>query len=64
LAEVVSIVAAAFTLKMSLCMSDFKSNEYANLIGGKYFEPDEENPMIVFVVLLVITVISTRKDLH
>jgi pyruvate,water dikinase len=26
--------------------SDFKSNEYANLIGGKYFEPQEENPMI------------------
>jgi phosphoenolpyruvate synthase/pyruvate phosphate dikinase len=44
-------------------MSDFKSNEYANLIGGKIFEPDEENPMIGFVVLLVITVISTRKDL-
>ena len=29
-------------------MSDFKSNEYANLIGGKYFEPVEENPMIGF----------------
>jgi pyruvate,water dikinase len=29
-------------------MSDFKSNEYANLIGGKIFEPDEENPMIGF----------------
>jgi pyruvate,water dikinase len=29
-------------------MSDFKSNEYANLIGGKYFEPHEENPMIGF----------------
>ena len=26
--------------------SDFKSNEYANLLGGKYFEPNEENPMI------------------
>jgi phosphoenolpyruvate synthase/pyruvate phosphate dikinase len=45
-------------------MSDFKSNEYANLIGGKYFEPDEENPMIGFVVLLVTTVISIEKDLH
>jgi pyruvate,water dikinase len=32
-------------------MSDFKSNEYANLIGGKYFEPHEENPMIGFRVL-------------
>ena len=29
-------------------MSDFKSNEYANLIGGTYFEEDEENPMIGF----------------
>src|SRR5690606_29457314 len=27
-------------------MSDFKSNEYANLIGGQAYEPDEENPMI------------------
>ncbi len=27
-------------------MSDFKSNEYANLLGGKQFEPSEENPMI------------------
>lgn len=29
-------------------MSDFKTNEYANLIGGKEFEPVEENPMIGF----------------
>ena len=29
-------------------MSDFKSNEYANLLGGKQFEPKEENPMIGF----------------
>ncbi len=27
-------------------LSDFKSNEYASLLGGKYFEPDEENPML------------------
>jgi pyruvate,water dikinase len=27
-------------------MSDFKSNEYANLVGGSFFEPEEENPMI------------------
>jgi pyruvate,water dikinase len=26
--------------------SDFKSNEYYNLLGGKYYEPNEENPMI------------------
>src|SRR3546814_6931468 len=29
-------------------LSDFKSNEYANLIGGENFEPHEENPMIGF----------------
>src|SRR5690348_5024595 len=29
-------------------MSDFKTNEYAQLIGGKYFEPEEENPMLGF----------------
>jgi pyruvate, water dikinase len=47
LAEAVAIVAAAFYPKdVIVRMSDFKSNEYANLIGGKYFEPKEENPMI------------------
>ncbi len=29
-------------------MSDLKTNEYANLIGGSYFEPKEENPMLGF----------------
>jgi pyruvate,water dikinase len=49
LAEAVAVVAAAFYPKEVIVrMSDFKSNEYANLIGGKYFEPDEENPMIGF----------------
>jgi pyruvate,water dikinase len=49
LAEAVSIVAAAFYPKdVIVRMSDFKSNEYANLIGGQYFEPHEENPMIGF----------------
>ena len=49
LAEAVSMVAAAFYPKdVIVRMSDFKSNEYANLIGGKYFEPSEENPMIGF----------------
>ena len=47
LAEAVSMVAAAFYPKdVIVRMSDFKSNEYANLIGGNYFEPQEENPMI------------------
>jgi pyruvate,water dikinase len=49
LAEAVSLVAAAFYPKdVIVRMSDFKSNEYANLIGGKQFEPHEENPMIGF----------------
>ncbi len=40
-------IAAAFYPKPVIVrFSDFKSNEYANLIGGKYFEPEEENPMI------------------
>lgn len=47
LAEAVSQVAAAFYPRdVIVRLSDFKSNEYANLIGGKYFEPLEENPMI------------------
>jgi pyruvate,water dikinase len=47
LAQAVSIVAAAFYPKdVIVRMSDFKSNEYANLLGGTFFEPHEENPMI------------------
>ena len=47
--EGVSTLAAAFSpYTVIVRMSDFKSNEYANLIGGKDFEPDEENPMIGF----------------
>jgi pyruvate,water dikinase len=34
--------------KVIVRMSDFKSNEYANLIGGKLYEPEEENPMLGF----------------
>ncbi|UJP65056.1 phosphoenolpyruvate synthase [Mongoliitalea daihaiensis] len=40
-------IAAAFYPKdVIVRFSDFKSNEYMNLLGGKYFEPEEENPMI------------------
>ncbi len=47
LAEGVGMIAAAFFPKqVILRLSDFKSNEYANLIGGKQFEPIEDNPMI------------------
>ncbi|MFA6428220.1 MAG: phosphoenolpyruvate synthase [Candidatus Buchananbacteria bacterium] len=47
LAEGIAQIAAAFYPKdVIVRLSDFKSNEYANLIGGKYFEPKEENPMI------------------
>jgi pyruvate,water dikinase len=49
LAEGVGRIAAAFYPKPVIVrMSDFKSNEYAMLIGGKEFEPVEENPMIGF----------------
>lgn len=49
LAEGVSTIAAAFAPEPVIVrMSDFKSNEYANLIGGEHFEPDEENPMLGF----------------
>ena len=49
LAEGVATIAAAFYPKdVIVRMSDFKTNEYANLIGGKDFEPVEENPMIGF----------------
>ncbi|MBW2969912.1 phosphoenolpyruvate synthase [Candidatus Woesearchaeota archaeon] len=47
LAMGVGMLAAAFYPKdVILRFSDFKTNEYVNLIGGKYFEPHEENPMI------------------
>jgi pyruvate,water dikinase len=47
LAQGVGRIAAAFYPKSVIVrMSDFKSNEYANLLGGKQFEPDEENPML------------------
>ncbi|WP_254359703.1 phosphoenolpyruvate synthase [Microbacterium hominis] len=46
-AEGVSMIAAAFAPEPVIVrMSDFKSNEYANLIGGELYEPHEENPMI------------------
>ena len=49
LAEGVGTIASAFYPKPVIVrMSDFKTNEYATLIGGKYFEPEEENPMIGF----------------
>ncbi|MCI1024901.1 phosphoenolpyruvate synthase [Pseudomonas putida] len=49
LAEGVSTLAAAFhPKKVIVRLSDFKSNEYANLIGGALFEPEEENPMLGF----------------
>jgi pyruvate,water dikinase len=46
--EGVSTLAAAFPGPVIVRMSDFKSNEYANLIGGTRYEPEEENPMIGF----------------
>jgi pyruvate,water dikinase len=47
LAQGIGTIAAAFYPKpVVVRMSDFKSNEYANLLGGEAFEPTEENPMI------------------
>ncbi|BCW06228.1 phosphoenolpyruvate synthase [Arthrobacter sp. NtRootA1] len=47
LAEGISTIAAAFAPEpVIIRLSDFKSNEYANLLGGPAFEPEEENPMI------------------
>lgn len=49
LAEGVGTIAAAFYPKPVIVrMSDFKTNEYASLLGGRWFEPNEENPMIGF----------------
>ena len=47
LAEGMAMISAAFyPKKVIIRLSDFKTNEYANLIGGKLFEPVEDNPMI------------------
>ncbi|MGV3504550.1 MAG: phosphoenolpyruvate synthase [Adhaeribacter sp.] len=49
LAQAVATIAAAFYPKEVIVrLSDFKTNEYANLLGGKNFEPREENPMLGF----------------
>jgi len=49
LAEGIGTIAAAFFPRPVIVrLSDFKSNEYASLIGGEQFEPQEENPMIGF----------------
>ncbi len=49
LADSIALVAAAFYPKdVIVRMSDFKTNEYAKLLGGKLFEPEEENPMLGF----------------
>jgi pyruvate,water dikinase len=45
---VATIAAAFYPKEVIVRMSDFKTNEYANLIGGKDFEPEEENPMLGF----------------
>jgi len=49
LAEGIGTIAAAFYPEPVIVrLSDFKSNEYANLVGGEQYEPDEENPMLGF----------------
>ncbi|QLE85840.1 MULTISPECIES: phosphoenolpyruvate synthase [Shewanella] len=49
LVEGIATIASAFhPKKVIVRMSDFKSNEYANLVGGEHYEPEEENPMLGF----------------
>jgi pyruvate, water dikinase len=49
LTEGIATIAAAFSSRPVIVrMSDFKSNEYANLLGGEAYEPHEENPMLGF----------------
>ncbi|MDO5696307.1 MAG: phosphoenolpyruvate synthase, partial [Eubacteriales bacterium] len=45
---VATLAASVYPKKVIVRMSDFKSNEYANLIGGRIYEPHEENPMLGF----------------
>ncbi|MFH6769042.1 phosphoenolpyruvate synthase [Gaetbulibacter aquiaggeris] len=45
---IATITAAFYPKEVIVRLSDFKTNEYANLIGGKNFEPQEENPMLGF----------------
>ncbi len=45
---VATIASSVYPKKCIVRMSDFKSNEYANLLGGRHFEPIEENPMLGF----------------
>lgn len=45
---IATIAASQYPAPVIVRMSDFKTNEYANLIGGQQFEPDEENPMLGF----------------
>ncbi|MCW5907679.1 MAG: phosphoenolpyruvate synthase [Chitinophagales bacterium] len=46
--SVAQVAAAFYPNDVIVRMSDFKTNEYASLLGGKFFEPEEENPMIGF----------------
>lgn len=49
LTEGIATLGAAFAPKRVIVrLSDFKTNEYANLVGGERYEPEEENPMLGF----------------
>src|SRR5690606_28359680 len=45
---IAKIAAASWPHPVIVRLSDFKTNEYAQLVGGRAFEPDEENPMLGF----------------
>ena len=60
-----SMLAAAFAPEPVIVrMSDFKSNEYANLVGGELYEPHEENPMIGYRGRLALPVAGLRRLLR
>lgn len=61
---IASIAAAFYPKEVIVRMSDFKTNEYANLIGGRQFEPVEENPMLGFREHPGITIRYTKKGLN
>ena len=54
LVEGITTLAASFAPERVIVrLSDFKSNEYRNLVGGPLYEPEEENPMLGFEARLV-----------
>lgn len=65
LTEGIATLAAAFWPKRVIVrLSDFKSNEYANLVGGERYEPHEENPMLGFAEQVVMLLTASKIALR